>query len=154
MKSQRCLRAAFNTFAMGEVDLAIRSLNITFNHVTNKDWSDTDIQKILCSLSNLYVYGCRYEETAYLLEHAISAGTAAFGPFYKQLPHLYYNLAETYGRLQEDELCKKYFAIALNLARIHLGTQSRAFKMMYEREAEVVARSSIERLKRQNPINK
>jgi hypothetical protein len=142
MKSQRCLRAAFNTFKMGEVDLAIRSLNITFNHVTNNDWSDSDVQRILCSLFNLYIYGSRYEEAAYLLEHAISAGTAAFGPLYKQLPHLYYNLAETYGRLQERELCKKYFVVALNLAKLHLGAQSRSFKLMHAREAEIMGRQS------------
>lgn len=140
MKSQRCLRAAFHTFSMGEVDLAIRSLNITFNHATNKDWSDDDRQKILCTLFNMYVYGSRYEEAAYLLEHAISVGTAAYGPFYKQLPHLHYNLAETYDRLQERELCRKHFSHALDLAKLHLGTNSRSFKMMYAREAEISAR--------------
>ena len=140
MKSQRPLRAAFKTFLTGETDLAIRSLNISFRHNTNKDWSDVDVQKILCSLFNLYVYTCRYEEAAYLLEHAISSGTAAFGPLYKQLPHLYYNLAETYGRLEEHELSKRHFAVALNLASIHLGTQSRSYKMMHAREAEITAR--------------
>lgn len=140
MKSSRCLRAAFKTFLMGETDLAIRTLNITYNHCTNKDWTDADVQKILFSLFNLYLYRCRYEEAAYLLEHAISSGTAAFGPLYKQLPHLYYNLAETYGRLEEHELSKKHFAVALNLASIHLGTQSKSYKMMHAREAEIMAR--------------
>ena len=132
-KSYKCLQTALESFSNGEVELAIRSLNITFNHATNKDWSPADTHSILTSLSWLYFYESRYEQVVFLLEHAVAHAISNFGPGWRQLSHLHYNLAEAYYRVDEIELCKKHFSRALDLTRLEFGIRSKTFQTLQRR---------------------
>jgi tetratricopeptide (TPR) repeat protein len=142
-KSEPCLHSAFEAFQRGEVESAIRCLNITFNHATNTDWSDGDTIRILQCLSWLYFYEGRNVKAATLLERAIKKCTAVQHIDRSHLAHLHYNLAEFYLRDGQFEPCKKNFLSALRLIRETLGTESKSFVLVRERYLEIFQRSDF-----------
>lgn len=135
-KSGPCLSNAFAAFRGGDVEAAIRCLNITFNHSTNNDWSYDDTMRILQYLFWLYFYEGRYDKAASMLERAIETckiGVQTDSSHQKYLPHLHYNLAECYLRAGQIELCKNNFLIALDLISKALGRESKSFRLVRRR---------------------
>jgi tetratricopeptide (TPR) repeat protein len=132
-KSAPCLGNALNAFRKGDVESAIRCLNITFNHSTNTDWSDADTIKILQYLSRLYFYEGRFDKAALMLEDAVEACGKVPDGYKKYLSHLHYNLAECYLRTGQIGRCKKNFLIALDLITKILGRKSKSFDLVRQR---------------------
>lgn len=148
-KYQSCLNNSFKAFNQGDPDLAIRSLNITFNHATNTDWSATDVQHILSFLSWLYFYESRFDKVASVLERAIADCKKSPSPRgQKSLPYLLYNLAECYHRLEQPELSNSKFQIALHMLKIELGGEHKTYKLLESRYLQIQA----ERDKSESPL--
>jgi tetratricopeptide (TPR) repeat protein len=132
-KSGPCLGSALDAFSQGDVESAIRCLNITFRHSTNTDWSDADTIKILVYLSRLYSYEGRFDKAATMLERAVEACKNAPDGEHRALSHLHYNLAECYLRAGQSERCKKNFLIALDLITKMLGRNSKSYGLVKQR---------------------
>lgn len=135
-KSGQCLSNAFAAFMGGDVEAAIRCLNITFNHSTNNDWSYDDTMRILQYLFWLYFYEGRYDKAASMLERAMESckiGVQTDSSHQRYLPHLHYNLAECYLRAGQIDLCKNNFLIALDLISKALGRESKSFRLVRRR---------------------
>jgi tetratricopeptide (TPR) repeat protein len=132
-KSGPCLGNALNAFRKGDVESAIRCLNITFRHSTNTDWSDADTIKILQYLSRLYFYEGRFDKAALMLESAVEACRTVPDSYQRYLSHLHYNLAECYLRTGEIGRSKKNFLVALDLITKILGRNSKSFSLVRQR---------------------
>jgi tetratricopeptide (TPR) repeat protein len=136
-KSAKCLQNSYTAFLAGDPDLAIRSLNITFNHATNSDWTDFDVQRILRFSSWLYFYEGRHDKVAALLEEALNHYRRSSRSDKKLLSYLYYNLAECYRRQSKSELCKINFLSALDLLEATVGIDHQSFILVKQRYLEV-----------------
>ena len=139
-KSTKYLDSSYRAFLEGDTDFAIRSLNISFNHVTNTDWTPVDVQRILRSLSWLYFYQGRYNKVAEQLELAVKHYRQSTKPDKRTLSYLYYNLAECYRRQSRAELCRVNFLTALDLLEAALGVEHHSFILLQERYLEVCVR--------------
>ncbi len=143
-KSTKYLDSSYVAFLNGDLDFATRSLNISFNHATNNDWSEIDIQRFLRTLSWLYFYQGRFDKASEQLELAVDHYRKTAAPDKKVLSYLYYNLAECYGRRSRNELCKINFLAALDLLESSVGVEHSSFILLKERYLEVCAAKGID----------
>jgi tetratricopeptide (TPR) repeat protein len=143
-KSKSCLDNSYRAFRAGDSNLAIKSLNITFNHVSNTDWSATDILNILDCLTWLYFYENRLDKVSATLQRAIAYNKKSKLLSEVGLAYLHYNLAECYARQSKLDKCKANFSLAINLLETTLGAEHKTFRLIKRRYLEVCVVNQVE----------